>query len=115
MTSESVTGTATYASLDDFFARGMGFAPLIGERFSGFCTSEYPSKGACAIGILVEEAQRGKGLAKAMTRAFLNAACDRALDTVYWECWADNVPSVKTALACGFHHVASYDALEIWR
>lgn len=58
---DEVMGTATYDSMDDFFARGMGFAPLIDGRLTGFCTSEYPSAGKCAVGIMVEEAHRGKG------------------------------------------------------
>ncbi len=112
---DEVMGTATYDSMDDFFARGMGFSPLIENRLSGFCTSEYPSKGKCAVGIMVEEEYRGQGLAKAMTRAFLNAACERDFETVYWECEAENAGSYRTALACGFHKVASYEALVIWR
>lgn len=112
---DEVMGTATYDSMDDFFARGMGFAPLIGGRLSGFCTSEYPSRGKCAIGIMVDEPHRGQRLAEAMTRAFLNVACDRGFETVYWECEAENAASYKTALACGFHKIASYEALVIWR
>ncbi len=112
---DEVVGTATYNSMDDFFARGIGIAPLIDGRLSGFCTSEYPSRGKCAIGIMVEEPHRGQGIAKAMTRAFLSAACDREIETVYWECEAENAASYKTALACGFHQIASYEALVIRR
>jgi RimJ/RimL family protein N-acetyltransferase len=112
---DEVMGTATYDSMDDFFARGIGFSPLIGGRLSGFCTSEYPSKGKCAIGIMVEDPHRGQGIAKAMTRAFLSAACDLEIETVYWECEAENAPSFKTALACGFQKIASYEALVIRR
>ncbi len=112
---DEVMGTATYDSMDDFFARGIGTAPLIGGRLSGFCTSEYPSEGKCAIGIMVDEPYRGQGIAKAMTRAFLTAAYDRGFDQVYWECRADNEPSYRTALACGFQEIASYEAFVIWR
>lgn len=112
---DEVMGTATYDSMDDFFARGIGIAPLIGGRLSGFCTSEYPSRGKCAVGIMVEEKHRGQGIAKSMARAFLNAACERGIGTVYWECEAANAPSFKTALACGFQKIASYEALVIRR
>ena len=112
---EEVLDTCTYDSMDDFFARGMGFAPVVEGKIRGFITSEYPSAGTCAIGIMVEEELRGRGLAKDMTRAFLSAACDKGITTVYWECWKNNTPSVKTALACGFQKVAEYETLEIWR
>jgi RimJ/RimL family protein N-acetyltransferase len=30
---------------------------------------------------------------------------------VYWECWKNNIPSIKTALSCGFKKVADYPVL----
>lgn len=112
---EEVIGTGTYSSMEDFFARGMGFAPIIGGDIRGFCTSEYPSENACAIGIEVEAEYRGRGWAKEMTRRFLTAAVEKGIKTVYWECWADNAPSVAVARACGFELMREYDALEYFQ
>lgn len=112
---EEVTDTGTYSSMEDFFKRGMGFAPVVDGAIRGFITSEYPSEGVCAIGIEVEEAYQRRGWAKEMTRQFLSAAADKSIKKVYWECWTDNEASVKTALACGFELCAEYEALEYWR
>ncbi|MGI6238020.1 MAG: GNAT family N-acetyltransferase [Christensenellales bacterium] len=113
MFTEEVLGTGTYLSMADFFARGIGFAPVYDGALRGFCTSEYPSRGKCAIGIYVDEAYRGRGLAADLTRAFLNTAHEMGMDTVYWECWANNAPSIQTALKCGFEKQAEYEVLVI--
>ncbi len=110
MINEEVLGTATYDSMEDFFLRGIGYTPVIDNKVCGFCTSEYPSKSALAIGIEVLEEYQREGIAKAMTIRFLNKATQRGLN-VYWECWKNNIPSIKTALSCGFRKVADYPML----
>lgn len=97
----------TYAGVTDFLERGIGYTVLLEEAVQGFCTSEYQSKNALAIGIEVTEAFRHKGYAKAMTAAFLREAVNRGF-TVYWESRKDNAASVATALACGFFHISDY-------
>lgn len=109
---DEVVGTATYRDMEDFYARGFGFAPVRDGRVMGFCTSEYPSAKAVAIGIEVSEGLRRRGVAKAMTRAFLHEAHARGL-TVYWDCWKSNFASVRTAESCGFLHVADSPVLVI--
>lgn len=105
-----VVPTGTYNNLDDFLARGFGFAPIINNKVSGFCTSEYPSKSAIAIGIEVLGEYQRQGYAKAMTKAFLYKAAQRDLK-VYWECWKSNIASANTALSCGFEKVSDYPIL----
>lgn len=109
---DEVVGTATYDDMPDFFARGVCFAPVIDGAVSGFCTSEYPSAGALAIGIEVLEPFRKRGYAKAMTQAFLNRAAEKGV-SVYWECWKDNAASANTARACGFGKIADYRVLVV--
>lgn len=112
MLTEEVLGTATYADMEDFCANGIGFAALHEGAICGFCTSEYPSANAVAVGIAVEEAHQRKGLARAMTVRFLGEAAKRGY-AVYWECWKRNEPSYKTALSCGFEKAADYPVLFI--
>ncbi len=107
---DEVIGTATYNDMDDFFRRGVCFSPVIEGKVCGFCTSEFPSRGAVAIGIEVLEAFQRRGYAKAMTRAFLGVAAGKGL-TVYWDCYAGNTASRQTALSCGFEKVADYEKL----
>lgn len=105
-----VIPTGTYDNIDDFLSRGIGYVPVINNKVCGFCTSEYPSRSAVAIGIEVLEEYQRQGYAKAMTKAFLNKASKRDL-IVYWECWKNNIASAKTALSCGFEKVADYPIL----
>lgn len=105
-----VLGTATYADMDDFIDKGIGFAIVIKDHVCGFCTSEYPSRHSVAIGIEVLADFQQQGYAKQMTRAFLEVAAARGL-RVFWECWKNNIPSVRTALACGFAKIDDYPVL----
>jgi hypothetical protein len=107
-----VTDTATYDNLDVFCRKGFGFTFIADHEICAFCTSEYQSSASLAIGIEVKEGQQRKGIAREMGMAFLQEAAKRGLE-VYWECWKTNEPSVKTALACGFHKVADYPVLII--
>lgn len=110
MITNEILPTGTYDSMQDFFTRGFGYTPVIHNKVCGFCTSEYPSKGAIAIGIEVLEEHQRQSYAKTMTKAFLNKAAQKGL-TVYWECWKNNFASSNTALSCGFEKVADYPIL----
>lgn len=110
MITNEVIPTGTYNSIEDYLMRGIGYTPIINNKVCGFCTSEYPSKSAIAIGIEVLEEYQRQGYAIAMTKAFLYRAKQRGL-TVYWECLKNNIASVNTALSCGFEIVAHYPIL----
>ncbi len=100
----------SYADMEDFVNRGIGFTPIVNNKVCGFCTSEYPTKTEIAIGIEVLEEYQKKGIAKTMTKMLLNEAFKRNL-TVYWECWKNNIASVNTALSCGFEKVSDYSII----
>lgn len=108
-----VLGTATYADMQDFSARGFGYTYAPEGAIRGFCTSEYQSRDAVAIGIEVSEPYQRRGVARAMTRHFLAEAFRRGL-CVYWDCDEGNAGSNATALACGFTLFASYPSLLCW-
>ena len=110
MITDEIIGTGTYNDMEDFFNRGIGYTLVMNNKVSGFCTSEYPSKDAIAIGIEVFEEYQKLGHAKAMTKLFLNKAAQHGL-TVYWECWKNNIASANTALSCQFEKVADYPIL----
>lgn len=110
MITNEVIPTGTYNNMEDYLMRGIGYIPIINNKVCGFCTSEYPSKSAIAIGIEVLEEYQRQGYAKAMTKVFLSRATQRGL-TVFWECWKNNIASVNTALSCGFEIVADYPIL----
>lgn len=110
MITEEVLGTATYEDMEDFCNKGIGYTYVKDDRISAFCTSEYPSKASVAIGIEVEKKYQEQGIAAEMTMAFVKEAANH-YQNVFWECWNDNTPSIKTALKCGFEKVADYPVL----
>ena len=101
---------STLGSFEKFLAMGFGYAFVLENRVCGFCTAEYVSPGECAIGIEVLREHRKKGYASQMTACFLGE-CQRRGLTPYWECWRNNVPSVKTAERAGFLKQAEYPVL----
>jgi GNAT superfamily N-acetyltransferase len=96
-----IMSTNSYVGMDDFYQRGIGYMTLDADDITGFCVSEYQSGQKLGVGIHVRKTHRERGLATAMTRAFLNEAKTKDF-TVYWDCWAENEPSVKTASGNGF-------------
>ena len=110
MITDEIISTGTYDSMEDYLMRGIGYSPIINNKVCGFCTSEYPSRNAIAIGIEVLEGYQRQGYAEAMAKAFVNKALQRGL-TIYWECWKNNIASTNTALSCGLEKVADYPIL----
>lgn len=109
---KEIESTGTYNDIRDFCERGIGYTPIIQNRVCGFCTSEYPSKKSIAIGIEVDEAYQKQGIGKELTKLFLVEAAAQNL-IVYWDCWKQNIPSVNTALSCGFEKISDYLVLFI--
>lgn len=94
-------------SLTNFLNHSFGVCLLAnhpgGERHVvGWCLSEYNSDGRCEVGIAVAEGYRRRGLATLMGRSLLATARRRGVRDAGWICWADNVPSLKTAETLGF-------------
>lgn len=89
-------------SVAAFLQHSFGVCAVAGNALAGWCLSEYNDDGRCEVGIETAPDFRQQGIATAMTVAFVNAAFDAGMRQVGWHCWAENVPSVKTALKAGF-------------
>jgi len=98
---------STLGSFEKFLEKGFGYALVFETHVCGFCTAEYLSAGECAIGIEVLNEYQQQGFASQMTASFLQECARRGL-TPYWECWKNNIPSVKTAERTGFEKQAEY-------
>jgi RimJ/RimL family protein N-acetyltransferase len=82
---------------------------VVGERqIVCWCTAEYVSCGWCGIGIETIQAYQRRGLATATATAFL-AHCAAHGIQPHWDCWANNVPSVRVAEKVGFALVEEYE------
>lgn len=101
-----------WGSAEAFVNKGFGVCAVREGAVAGFCTAEYVSEGCCGIGIATADAYRRRGIALAMTGAFL-AECAARSVTPYWECWATNEGSVRTAERAGFTRVSDYAVLAV--
>lgn len=110
MVREEIISTNSYFGMDDFYQRGIGYMTLDEDDITGFCVSEYQSERKLGVGIHVRKTHREQGLATAMTRAFQREAKAKGF-TVYWDCWAENEPSVKTASGNGFNLEQEYPVM----
>ncbi len=99
---------------EDYLARSFGVSVLHEGEIAGWCLSEYNTGDRCEIGIeTVEEYQR-RGLATAMTCAFVEHAWQLGYRHIGWDCIAWNEPSWRTALKAGFVHLVDYPAFLVW-
>jgi RimJ/RimL family protein N-acetyltransferase len=101
-------------SVGDFLARSFGVCAVYGDEIAGWCLSEYNTTDVCEVGIETLEPYQRRGLATAMTLALVAEALARGLSYVGWHCYADNAPSVATALKAGFVKVQDYPAYVVW-
>lgn len=98
------------ASVEDFLQHSFGFIALSGKTLAGWCLSEYNTPEACEFGIAALPGFRQNGLATALARACMAEGQRRGLMRFGWHCFADNTPSVATALRLGFQKKLDYPA-----
>jgi GNAT superfamily N-acetyltransferase len=93
-----------WPSLERFYEYGFGAAALLKDEIICWCTAEYVSKGACGIGIETLRAYQNKGVATATAAHFVDHCLRRNINP-YWECWRDNIGSVRVAEKVGFEKI----------
>ena len=101
-------------SVDAFLAQSFGITAFKENALAGWCLSEYNFEDRCEVGIATLPPYQRQGLARAMTRAFLEQARQHGVETVLWHCYASNTPSWKTALSTGFKLVEEQQNLELY-
>ena len=93
-----------WPSLDRFLDDGFGSVALLKDEIVCWCTAEYMSRKTCGIGIETISSQQNKGIATATAAHFVDH-CLRRNIRPYWECWRDNLGSVRVAEKVGFEKV----------
>lgn len=93
---------------ENFLSGGFGFCAVEDNAIAAWCTGEYFSKNWCGIGVETYEGYQQKGLATALTIRILKH-CKEEGKVPHWDCWKNNLPSVKTAEKTGFEKLADYD------
>ncbi|HNO93141.1 MAG TPA: GNAT family N-acetyltransferase [Anaerolineales bacterium] len=102
--------TSERPSVEDFLAKSFGVCAIYQGELAGWCLSEYNANGRCEIGIETISDYRKRGLATALTLAFLEHAFSHGITEIGWHCFKRNEASAKTALKAGFEKVCDYQS-----
>ncbi|MFS0863087.1 GNAT family N-acetyltransferase [Fredinandcohnia sp. 179-A 10B2 NHS] len=95
-------------TLEPFFEKGFGYAVVQGASIIGTCLSVFITKNEYEIGINTYDTNhRGKGLATAMARAFIEECVRRGV-TPHWTTEAFRRDSVAIAKKIGFEQLPNY-------
>ena len=95
-------------NVGDFLAKSFGMCAVYENELAGWCLSEYNADNRCEIGIETTSDHRIRGIATALTLAFLEHAFSQGITEVGWHCFTRNIPSAKTAHKAGFGKVCDY-------
>ncbi len=90
-----------WSSLDDFLAHGVGFCVLEGDTVASACFAAFAANQRLEISIETHPDYRQQGLATVCGAAFISYCLDHDLEPV-WECWDNNLPSIRLAAKLGF-------------
>lgn len=104
---EQVGVLASWASIDDYLAYGLGFALVEGDEIASVCTSVFASRERMEIDVHTTEKYQRRGFAVAVTTAFIEACLQRGKQP-NWECFWDNEPSTLLASKLGFRALLDY-------
>jgi len=100
--------TSERPTVEDFLAKSFGVCAIYNNELAGWCLSEYNTDGRCEIGIETTSDYRHRGIATALTLAFLEYAFSHGITEVGRHCFKRNEASAKTALKAGFNKVCDY-------
>jgi len=95
-------------SLEHFFRQNFGFCARDGQQLIAWCLAEYHAQGRYELGIETIEAYQRQGIATHLADTVIRHAFAQRATEIGWHCWADNTPSVATALMVGFEKVLDY-------
>lgn len=97
-------------SLEYFFRQNFGFCAQDAHQLVGWCLAEYRYQSRYELGIETIEAYRRQWIATHLATAVIRQAFAQGATEIGWHCWADNTPSIATALKLGFEKVLDYPA-----
>lgn len=92
---------ASWASVDDFLAHGLGVALLEGDEAASVCMSVFASQTRIEIDVHTYEKYQRRGFAVLTAAAFIEACLQRGKQP-NWECFWENTASNALANKLGF-------------
>ncbi len=101
---------ASWATIEDFLANGLGFAILAGDEIASVCLSVFATRAMMELDVHTGEKFRRRGLAQAAASALIEA-CLQSGRQPNWECFWENEPSTSLALKLGFTPLPDYPVM----
>ena len=96
----------------DFYSKGYACLIKRDDLIASVCYSAATSNNVAEIDVATHPSQRNKGLAKKVVLGFIANCHENDIEPV-WDCYANNIGSVKTAVSVGFEESYRYDFLII--
>jgi len=101
--------SSSWDSFDDYLKKGFGFALVHGGvEIACWCAAEYVSKNKCGIGIETIQKYQRRGFATLTACAFVDHCASNDI-APYWDCWDDNIGSIRVAEKVSFELAEKYD------
>ena len=104
-----------WSSVDNFFMYGFGTCAIFDDSLAGWCLGEYfvntVTEKFFGIGIETYPEFQKKGIATVMAFMLIEMGLQKGY-SIYWDCFKDNIASIKTALKLGFTLDMEYEILE---
>lgn len=94
----------SYGSWDKFLKNGYGYAAIKNGEIAARAVVTFNYGGKANISVDTVQNHRNKGLSSYIVNKTIEEALRRN-ETPVWDCDEDNIPSVKTALKCGFSFI----------
>lgn len=99
-----------WPSLHQFLEEGFGVAAVVNKEIVCWCTAEYVGISHCGIGIETVEEMQNRGIATNTAARFITLSLQKGF-IPNWECWANNLSSVKVAEKLSFELLESSTVL----
>jgi GNAT superfamily N-acetyltransferase len=104
---EEVGVLASWASVNDFLASGMGFVLLNGDEIASVCISVLASRERVEIDVHTTERYQRRGYAILTASALIETCLQRGMQP-NWECFWENETSIALAGKLGFTPLPDY-------
>jgi len=102
-----------WKSESDFLKNGFGKVLIYDNLPVSVCYTSCVVDNIAEIDIATLPEWQGKGFAKIVTEAFIETSIDKGIEP-NWDCFEENIPSLKTAQSLGFVKLQEYWFLSIY-
>lgn len=102
-----------WMSKSDFLENGLGVCIFDNNKAVALCYSACVVNNTAEIDIITKAEFRKQGLGRIITKAFVDLSLKQGISP-NWDCFEENVGSLKTALSTGFTVNKEYDFLSLY-